>query len=262
MVEWLIFALMGAFTGIFAGLLGLGGGLIIVPALLFVFNWQGLPALYLTHIAISTSLMTITITSLSSTYAHHHDNHVDWLLVKQLSPGLIMGGLTGALVAAILSSSLLQQCVAIYAFAMAIKLWRPAVFIVNMPLLDKVPLFGFAALAGSISALVGVGGGSLIVPYLVMAKQSIRRAIGTSAACGFPISVAAVIGFVSFGPTQEISNTRWQTGLIHWQAFLGIISTSILFSFLAAKLVKHLPVNVLRRLFSFILLVVAGYLFT
>ncbi|MFW5450479.1 MAG: sulfite exporter TauE/SafE family protein [Methylophagaceae bacterium] len=262
MVEWLIFALIGAFTGIFAGLLGLGGGLIIVPALLFVFSWQGLPELYLIHMAIGTSLMTITITSLSSTYAHHQDQHVDWLLVKRLAPGLVIGSFIGAFVATILTSSLLQQCFAVYVLLTAISMWWSIVPVADSYLLNRAPLFGFSTLAGFISALVGIGGGSLVVPYLIMAKQSIRRAIGSSAACGFAISVAAVIGFMAFGQTQEIPKTVWQTGFIHWQAFLGIIATSTLFSFFGAKLVKHLPVNILKRLFSSILLVVAIYLFS
>lgn len=261
MIEWLVFALIGVFTGIFAGLLGLGGGLIIVPSLLLVFSWQGLPPAYLIHMAIGTSLMTITVTSLPSMYAHHQDHHIDWQLVKRLSPGLVMGSFVGAWVATVLSSSLLQQFFALYAFMIAIRMWWPIVPAVETDLLNRTPLLGFSTLTGCISALVGIGGGSLVVPYLVMAKQSIRKAIGTSAACGFPISVAAVVGFIMFGQTQEISKIVWQTGFIHWQAFLGIIATSTLFSFLGAKLVKVLPVMILKRIFSLILLMVAIYLF-
>ena len=115
-------------------------------------------------------------------------------------------------------------------------------------------------IAGCLSAIVGIGGGSLIVPYLMMAKQSMQKAIGTSAACGFPISLAAVIGFIIFGQTEQIDKHQWLTGQIHWQAFLGIISTSTLFSILGAKWTKTLPVNVLKRVFSIVLFIVAVYL--
>ena len=106
--------------------------------------------------------------------------------------------------------------------------------------------------------MIVIGSLFLVVPYLLMAKQSMKRAIGTSAACGFPISVAAVIGFLLFGQTQDASN--WQTGFIHWQAFLGIISTSTLFALVGAKLTNYLPVTILKRLFALVLLVGAIYL--
>lgn len=257
MVEWIIFALIGVIAGVFSGLLGLGGGLIIVPALLAVFTWQALPESQLMHMAVGTSLMTITVTSLSSMYAHHQHANVNWKIVKKLSPGLVIGAIFGAGVATMLSSTLLQHYFAIYVFVVAVRMWVPMLPSVETCLLNNSILFLFSFVAGSLSALVGIGGGSLVVPYLVIAKQSIQRAIGCSAACGFPISVAAVTGFIIFGKDQEISSDVWQSGFIHWQAFLGIVSTSALFSIIGAKLVKHLPVIILKRIFSLVLLFVA-----
>lgn len=261
MIEWIIFALIGVVAGVFSGLLGLGGGLIIVPALLAVFSWQALPESQLMHLAIGTSLMTITVTSLSSAYAHNQHENVNWQLVRRLSPGLVIGAIFGAGFAAMLSNTLLQQIFAVYVFVVAIRMWLPMLPSVESCLLNKPILIVFSIIAGTISAMVGIGGGSLVVPYLVMAKQSIQRAIGSSAACGFPISVAAVIGFVVFGQDQEISHKTWQTGFIHWQAFLGIVSTSTLFSIMGAKLVKQLPVSILKRIFSLVLLFVVISLF-
>ena len=261
MLEWIVFALIGVIAGVFSGLLGLGGGLIIVPALLAVFSWQGLPESQLMHIAIGTSLMTITVTSLSSMYAHQQHNNINWEVVRRLSPGLVIGAIFGAGVATLLSSTLLQQIFAIYVFAVAVRMWVPMLPSVETSLLNKPKLIVFSIAAGSFSAIVGIGGGSLVVPYLMMAKQSIQRAIGSSAACGFPISVAAVIGFMVFGQDQEISHNAWQTGFINWQAFLGIISTSALFSIIGAKLVNHLPVIILKRIFSLVLLLVVISLF-
>jgi len=256
MIEWIIFALIGVITGIFSGLLGLGGGLIVVPSLMAVFTWQAMPEQNLMHIAIGTSLMTITITSLSSSYAHHKYQHINWQLFKWMIPGLVLGGFTGAYFASLVSSNLLQRCFAVYVFCVVIQMWIPKLPSVNTQLLDKQSLSLFGILAGAISALVGIGGGSLVVPYLTMAKQTMQKAIGTSAACGFPISVAAVTGFIFFGQHHDVTN-QWLMGQIHWQAFLGIISTSILCSILGAKLTKILPVKVLKQLFSVVLLVVA-----
>lgn len=260
MFEWGIFALIGVFAGIFAGLLGLGGGLIIVPALLIVFSWQDLPVMQLMHVAIGTSLMTITITSLSSMYAHHQHKNINWKVVISLSPGLILGGFSGAFFATMLTSVLLQNCFAIYVFLVAIRMWLPISPSVDERLLNKPILWGVGTIIGSVSALVGIGGGSLVVPYLVLAKQSIQRAIGSSAACGFPISVAAVVGFLVFGQNHDVVTNTWQTGFIHWQAFLGIISTSTLFSIIGARLVKRLPVVILKRTFSLVLLVIGIFL--
>lgn len=260
MIEWIIFALLGIVAGLFSGLLGLGGGLIIVPILLIIFSWQGLAASQLMHVAVGTSLMTITVTSLFSLYAHHRHNNINWLVLKRLVPGLMLGAIVGAYFATMLSSQFLQQFFAAYTVIVAVRVWLPMSKSSNEYLLNKGVLYGTGGLVGSISALAGIGGGSLIVPYLLMAKQSIQRAIGTSAACGLPISIAAVSGFLVFGHSPENNNTVWQTGFIHWQAFLGIISTSSLFAVIGVKLAKKLPVTILRRLFSGILLLVAVYL--
>lgn len=261
MLEWIVFALIGVVAGLFSGLLGLGGGLIIVPALLAVFSWQALPESQLMHMAVGTSLMTITVTSLSSMYAHHQHKNINWDVVRRLSPGLVIGAILGAGLATLLSSTLLQQIFAIYVFVVAVRMWLPMLPSVESCLLNKSILLLFSVVAGTISALVGIGGGSLVVPYLVMARQSFQRAIGSSAACGLPISAAAVIGFIIFGQDQEVSHEAWQTGFINWQAFLGIVSTSTLFSIIGAKMVKHVPVIILKRIFSLVLLFVVISLF-
>jgi len=260
MIDWLIYAVIGAFTGLFSGLLGLGGGLIVVPSLMAIFTLQALPESQLMHIAVGTSLMTITITSLSSSYAHHKHQHINWSLFIRLVPSLLIGGLLGAYFATLFSRSVLQLCFALYVFVVAIRMWLPLLPSGSSQLLNKKILSVFGLVTGAISAIVGIGGGTLIVPYLIMAKQSMQNAIGTSAACGFPIAVAAVIGFIVFGPAEQELNNPWLVGQIHWQAFLGIISTSIVFSILGAQLTKTLAVKVLKRVFSIVLFAVALYL--
>lgn len=261
MNEWIIFALIGVLSGLSSGLLGLGGGVIIVPALLMIFSWQGLAGASVMHMVVATSLMTIIVTSGVSTYSHHQHGHVNWRLVRKLSLGLVLGGLLGAVLAARLSSQFLQQFFAFYLLFAAIKMWFPTPSAVHQQLLRKSVLFSFGSCVGLISSLVGVGGGTLIVPYLVMANQSTQRAIGSSSACGFPISVAATIGFIVFGQDEFSATTIKQTDIIHWQAFFGIISTSIIFSIIGAILAKRLPMQVLKVGFSVILIMVSIYMF-
>jgi len=261
MWEWIGFALIGCFAGMSAGLLGLGGGLVIVPSLLLVFNWQGLPGHQLVHVAVATSLMTITITSLSSMYAHQQHKNINWPVVRTLSPGLVIGGFIGAYFTTLFEATLLQTCFAIYTLVIALRMWLPMTPAFNESLLKTPILLGVGNIIGMISAIVGIGGGSLTVPFMLMAKQSIKVAIGTAAACGFPISVAAVTGFVILGQNNVTTNTNWLTGFVHWQAFLGIIGTSIIFAPIGAKLTKSLPVDTLRRIFSIALFAVAVSLF-
>jgi uncharacterized protein len=258
MWEWITFALIGCFAGISAGLLGLGGGLIIVPSLLLVFNFLGLPNQQVMHIAVATSLMTITVTSLSAMVAHQRHQHINWPVARSLTPGFILGGIFGAFLATLISGPILQKCFAVYVLIIAARMWWPATPSVNATLLKTPILLAVGSIIGIISAIVGIGGGSLTVPYLVMAKQSIKQAIGTAAACGFPISLAAVTGFVIFGQNNVTISAGWLIGYIHWQAFWGIICTSIIFAPLGAKLAKRLPVDSLRHVFSVVLILVAA----
>lgn len=261
MWEWGAFALIGCFAGLSAGLLGLGGGLVIVPSLLLVFNFFGLPNQQVMHIAVATSLMTITVTSLSAMLAHQRHQQINWGVMRSLTPGLILGGIVGAFLATLISGPILQKYFAIYALIIAARMWWPMTPSVNVTLLKTPILLAVGYIIGIISAIVGIGGGSLTVPYLVMAKQSIKQAIGTAAACGFPISLAAVTGFVIFGQNSVTISDNWLVGYIHWQAFWGIICTSIFFAPLGAKLAKRLPVDSLRHVFSMALILVSASLF-
>jgi len=261
MIEWFSYAFIGVFAGLSAGLLGLGGGLISVPALLYVFKFYGMPDAHLMHIAVSTSLMAIIVTSSSSLLAHHKSGNVDWPLMRRLSIGLVAGGLLGAFSATLFSSGLLQRIFAIYAFLMSIRLWVSIPeFSASNRLTQQPILFVASSVFGGISTLVGMGGGTMTVPYLLLAGEKIQKAIGTSAACAFPIAISGVVGFTLFGEHPDPQNA-WQMGYINWKAFLGLISTSIVFAPVGANLAKRLPVQLLERLFSLVLMAVAAALF-
>ncbi|MCX4187726.1 sulfite exporter TauE/SafE family protein [Methylophaga sp. OBS4] len=262
MIEWLSYAAAGTIAGLVAGLFGVGGGLVIVPVLMLVFSWQGMSADAVIHVAIGTSLMTICITSLSSMYAHHRYRMIDWFLVKRLAPGLMIGSLSGAVIAANLPSQWLQKVFALFALVMAARMWLPQPHSVSGKLLRIPIISSYGLVSGVVSAMVGIGGGTLVVPYLLMAGQAVQRAIGTAAACGFPIAISGVIGFILMGAYVHQIEADWQTGFVHWQAFAGIIATSIFCAPLGARLAKHLPARHLSQLFSMLLLVVGLLLLT
>jgi hypothetical protein len=254
MLEWVSFASAGVIAGLIAGLFGVGGGLIIVPILMTVFSWQGMSADIAIHVAIGTSLMTIAVTSLSSMRAHHHYGTTQWPLVIRLAPGLVVGSLAGAVVATSLPSQLLQRVFALFAVLMAVRLWLPSPPRVSDRLMGALAMRSYGVLTGLISAMVGIGGGTLIVPYLVMAGQSMQKAVGTAAACGFPIAISGVVGFIWMGTQVHEVHAEWQTGFVHWQAFIGVVMTSVFMAPLGAKLARSLSHQLLQRLFSFILL--------
>lgn len=256
LIAWLSFALAGMVAGLLAGLFGIGGGLIIVPILMTVFSWQGMSAEIAIHVAIGTSLMTICMTSVSSIRAHHRYGTTQWPLVAKLTPGLIVGSLTGAVIAANMSSHLLQTVFAVFALLMAFRLWLPAPHTLSTTLLKPVATTSYGVLTGVISAMVGIGGGTLVVPYLVMAGQQMQKAVGTAAACGLPIAASGVLGFIWMGMQVHQLSGPWQTGFIHWQAFIGIISTSVFVAPLGARLARHLSHRKLSRLFSLVLFTV------
>lgn len=261
-IEWLSYAAAGMVAGTLAGLFGIGGGLVIVPVLVWLFSKQGLPSEYLIHMAVATSLMTIIITSMSSIFAHWRLGNISLLVVRRLVPGLIIGGFGGALLASLISGEKLQIFFAIFAFLMALRIWLPNATASYPMLLNRWPATIYALFSGVISALVGIGGGTLIVPYLLMARLNIQQAIGSAACCGLPIAIAGVIGFIVFAPSDLSRQSSWQTGFVHWQAFIGIIMTSVFFAQVGAKLAKRLPSHWLRRLFSLLLICVAIYFFS
>jgi len=251
---WLGFLMAGAISGLLAGLFGVGGGLIIVPILLWVFAWQGMEGAFVIHVAIATSLAAISITSLSSVWAHHKLANTQWHLVKQLAPTLVIGSAIGAYITSLLSKESLQFWFGLFAIFAAVKLWLPAPKEVSVRLLLKPVILLYGAITGVISAMVGIGGGTFIVPYLVMSGLSIQKAVGTAAACGFPIAVSGIITYMIIGQAHQPVTTSWQTGFVNWQAFVGIVSTSIWMAPVGAKIATKLSATLLSRLFSVLLL--------
>ncbi len=250
-----IFLITGAVAGILAGLLGVGGGLIIVPALALYFSHSQLAVAYVMHLAIGTSLATIVITGLSSTLAHQRHGAVDWVLVMKLAPGLIIGALSGAVLADHLATASLRRLFGVFELAVAVQLGfgiRPAA---HRTVPGRTGL-GFAGwVIGVASSLMGIGGGTLTVPFLLWCGVLMRQAVAASAACGPPIAIAGALGFAVEGwnvPGLPAAST----GYIYWPAFIGITAASVLSAPLGARWAHTVPSNQLRLMFAGFLVLV------
>lgn len=248
---------LGAVAGLIAGLFGVGGGLVIVPVLLWAFTAQGYDPTHLTHLAVGTSLATIMVTSVSSVYAHHRRGAVRWPLVWHLAGGLLLGAFLGARVADLLPAQWLQAVIGCFALWVAWRMFAgPTQTAHTVETLPPVSAqVGAGGVIGVASAIFGIGGGSLTVPYLTRYGVPMQQAVATSSACGFPIALSGALGFVVFGANAtHLPAGSW--GFVHVPAFIGISIASLITAQWGAKLAHHLPAPLLKRLFSILLLIV------
>jgi len=256
----LSYIIVGAIAGVIAGMLGVGGGLIIVPVLTTIFIQYGFDHSIVVHLAIGTSLATIIFTSLSSIRAHHKHGAIQWLVVKQLTPSIVIGAIAGAAVADFFPTMTLKTIFAIFELLVAIQMafqLRPKA---HQKLPSNKMLWSIGTVIGAVSSIIGIGGGTLTVPFLVWCRVSMRQAIATSSACGLPIAIAASIGFLLIGLNNSVL-PEYSTGYIYWPALVGIASASILTAPLGAKLAHILPVQLLSKIFSLLLLFLAIKMF-
>lgn len=255
--SWLLYPVLGVAAGLLAGLLGIGGGIVIVPVLVFAFHFLDFSDATLTHIAVGTSLATIVFTSISAIQEHHRKGAVDWLLVKKLTPALVIGAIAGALIADALSGRALQITFGIFALLMAIQMgsgWKPSA---QTPLPGNTGLAIASGSIGTASSVFGIGGGSLTVPWLSWHGVVMQRAVATSAACGFPIALAGAVGFVFTGLDAAL-RPAYSVGYVYLPAFIGIVVTSVPVARLGARWAHRLPAATLKKLFAVLLAVVGA----
>ncbi|NNG12486.1 MAG: sulfite exporter TauE/SafE family protein [Halobacteria archaeon] len=254
-VSLLAYLLTGAVAGLLAGLLGIGGGLVIVPALAVIFVLQGFPDNLLMHFALGTSLATIVPTSIASLLAHHRRGSVHWEAVRSLTPGIVLGALAGAWLAGQSSSTGLRVLFGCFEVLVALQLAfgrQPGVHR-ELPGVFGQELAG--VLIGAVSSLLGIGGGTLTVPYLRWNGVEIRAAIGTAATCGLPIALAGSAGYVIAGTGLEEA-PGLNSGFIYWPALAGIVLASVPMAPLGAALAHRLPRRRLVRIFALVLAVI------
>jgi uncharacterized protein len=254
-MELLTYLVTGAFAGLIAGLLGVGGGLVIVPALVLLFARHGVAETHLMHLAVGTSLASIVPTALSSLLAHDRRGSVNWPVVRDLLPGILAGGLAGAWLARQLSSPGLALFFGCFEILVAAQLWlglRPSA---HQDLPGRWGLALAGGVIGSISALLGIGGGTLTTPFLLLFGVDIRHAVGTSASVGLPIALVGTAGFVWSGWDVSVGRD-WTTGFVYWPAVAGLLLASVPMAPLGARLAHALPRTFLVRGFALFLLTV------
>ena len=255
-MELALYLITGACAGVLAGLLGVGGGLVIVPVLAVLFARHGFAADTTMHYAVGSSLATIVPTSISSLLAHHRRGGVHWPVVRQLVPGILAGALASAWLAQQLSSTRLALVFGVFAIVVAVSLFIGAQPAAHRPLPGRLGLGMAGSVIGLLSGLLGIGGGSLTVPWLLWHREDMRLAVGTSAALGLPIALAGTLGFVLSGlhaPAQPGLNS----GYVYWPAVAAIVLASVPMAPLGARLAHHLPRATLQRVFA-VLLVIIG----
>jgi uncharacterized protein len=265
-MEYLLYLATGLFTGLLSGLLGVGGGLIMVPVLSFIFVHLGFPPEFIMHMALGTSLAVIIFTSIASSRAHHKHQNVDWDIVKNIALGIILGAFFGSLMAAKFNAGLLKVLFAIYTLVVAFQILNNYSPNSARALPRKLALNCVGGVIGCISSFIGIGGGTLSVPFLIYCNINPKRAIGTSSAIGLPIAFAGAIGYVVSG--LAISNLPIHSlGFVYLPAFAIIAAASLISAPFGAVLVQKLSVKKLKTIFALLLIVIGikmllGLIFT
>ena len=253
---WAAYLAVGALAGFLAGLLGVGGGLIIVPSLIFLFNSQHFPQTHMLHLALGTSLASIMFTSVSSLRTHHTHGAVNWKIVRRITPGIVIGTLLGSGLAALLSSSILAVFFAVFVTFAATQILLDIKPEPSRQLPGGAGTFLVGTIIGIIFSLVGGGGAILSVPFMLYCNIKTHDAIGTSAAIGFPIAVCGTAGYVFTGLTQH-SLPPLSLGFVYLPALLWLVVASVFTAPFGAKLAHRLPVKRLKKIFAVYLYLVA-----
>lgn len=249
----LIFLILGAFVGYMAGLFGLGGGGFLVPAFVTIFSLHGISEEKIMHMALATSMMSIVITSFASFQAHNKRDSVNWSIFRKMVPGIVLGTFAATFVAINIKSYYLALFFTLVMIVLSIRM----IFNLEPKQGTAVPstlnLFSAGSIIGAISAIMSVGGGAFTVPYLTSRKVDIKKAIGTSAAIGFPLSIIGTLGYIINGwNVSAISN--FQVGYVYLPAVILVSLTSMITAPLGVKTAHKLPTAILKKFFAFLLI--------
>ena len=250
----MLFAALGVFSGLIAGMFGLGGGILLVPLLIVILadlvpGWQ-------VHMAVGTSLAAISFTAINSAWRHHLYGSVDWRVFSVIVPALGLGVWLGARTAIALDAAMLRLSIATALTVAALQMWfqwlpEGRVRLNNMVL----ALMGLGI--GWVSCLAGISGGMFTMPLLLASGLKVNRAVGTAAACNVP---TAMIGALFLGLSPVETGLAWSTGLVYWPAVLGLSLTSGLAAHWGARMTYRMNANVFRRSFALVALGMASWL--
>lgn len=254
---WLELAIIGMLAGFLAGYLGIGGGLVVVPALTWMFRHDSATADQAVHLAVATSLSTMLVTSLSSIIAHHRRGAILWGEVRRFVPGLLAGAVAGALLADHLPTGQLARVFGVFALVAGLQLVLDRHRERQLPLPGMALTGSVSGVIGMVSSMVGVGGGSMTAPWLMWHGVRAQAAVATAAACGYPIALAGTASFAMLGEGGD-----GLLGYVHLRAFAGIAVFSMLFAPLGVAMVHRTPPQLVRRLFGAMMLLVGWRMLT
>jgi uncharacterized membrane protein YfcA len=249
------YLLCGCVVGFCAGLLGIGGGIIGIPLLFMLFNFQGVSETISMHMAVGTLFATVVMTSTASIFAHHRSGMILFPVFKKIIWGTMAGCVLGIVIASFLSGLYLQRIFGVFLLCLAAQyiFKREIKTHAVMPKIKNI--FIATTLIGMLSGLLGLGGGIFIVPYLNWYGVSMRNAIATSSACILPVAIIGAIGYVYSGLHVE-NSMPFSSGFVDWLAFLGIGVTSVMFAPLGARVTHSVSPGLLKNIFSLFLALV------
>lgn len=259
MTDLFFYLLIGAFAGSMSGLLGVGGGLVVVPALVLVFRHLGMPPAYLMHMAAGTSLAIMIVTTFSALLAHLGKQASVWPILQRLLPGVVIGTIVGALLADQLASHVLRIVLGVFILIVGM---RVALLVKPKPqrtLPGRWGLWGVAFFIGAKSGLLGIGGGAVTVPFLTRCNVPLRDTMGISVAVGFVVSVVGTLSFLATG-LNEPHLPPWSTGYVYWPGFLGVALATPIFAAFGTRMAYRLPTHLLKRIFGVFLWMVGLHL--
>ncbi len=252
----------GLFAGLLAGCFGIGGGLVVVPVMVWVFTMMGVDDSVLMHLAIGTSLATIVPTSLSSIYAHHRRNAVQWPIFAKLVPGILAGGLAGAALANELNFPQLKTLFSFLLLIIAVYIFVDRKPVGHRTLPGRVRMTAAGTGIGTVSALGGIGGGALTNPFLLWCSVGIRHSVATAAACTLPVALAGSTGFIVAGLHAD-GLPQFSSGYVYWPAVVGMAGAGLFGAPLGAAIAHNAPTAGLRRALAVLLMIVGlNLLFT
>lgn len=252
--------LLGVFATFFAGLLGMGGGVLMIPGLVAIFHAQGVSYTHIMHLALGTSLATVFFISLIAMRAHLKHIKIQWHIVTNMVPGLIVGGVFGAWLASILKTNILMIIFGSFLAYVGLK------FLFGNPNNDKARPLGkklllfFGLMVGALASLMGLGGGVFIVPILKRYIANMREVVALSAVCLIPVSLVSAIAYMILG-WNEVGLPAHSLGYVYWPAVIPLALLSIIFTPMGVKLVHILPQQIIKRIFGIFLMLISASMF-
>lgn len=247
----------GAFTGFIAGLFGIGGGLIIVPVTLWALQQQHTLPEHAQHLAVGTSFAVMTFTAFSSMVSQWKKGSVDWTVFRTMAPGMVLGVAAGAAVARLIPGKDLQIFFVVFTVILAVRTLLNLKPKPSRQLPAPTTVFSIGGVFGLLSSWIGIGGGTLSVPFLVFCNVPMHRAVGTSSALGWPIACTGALGYLISGLYTD-NLPAGAFGFIHLPAAMALAAGTIVFAPIGVRCSHKLPEHLLKRGFGLLLLVIAA----